>query len=94
VDLGLSAWMEEGGVAKCPAGALFRVAQRAQQAAVSLNNRALVWPDRHYTASQWKSPCCVPAASRGFGFHGGFNGPVCLPTSQNTAMGRCYYFLL
>ncbi|TNN75526.1 hypothetical protein EYF80_014338 [Liparis tanakae] len=52
VDLGLSAWMEEGGVAKCPAGALFRVAQRAQQAAVSLNNRALVWPDRHYTASQ------------------------------------------
>lgn len=52
VDLGLSAWMEEGGVAKCPAGALFRVALWAQQAAVILNNPAPVWPGRHYIASQ------------------------------------------
>lgn len=52
VDLGLSSCMEEGGVAKCPAGALFRVALWAQQAAVSLNNPALLWPDRHHTAHQ------------------------------------------
>lgn len=69
VDLGLFAWTEEGGVAKSPAGALFRVALWAQQAAVSLNNPAMVWPDRHYTASQWNHHA-VSTPSIGFRFHG------------------------
>lgn len=60
--------MEEGGVAKCPAGALFRVAPWAQQAAVSLNNPALVWPDRQYTAFQ-RNHHAVSATSIGFRFH-------------------------
>lgn len=67
VDLGLSAWMEEGGAAKCPAGALFRVALWAQQAAVSLNNPALVWPDKRCTASQWNHHA-VSATSIGVRF--------------------------
>lgn len=81
VDLGLSASKEEGGVAKCPAGALFWVAPWAQQAAVSLNNPALLWPDRHYAASQWNHHA-VSATSIGFRFHGDFMGRVRLNTSQ------------
>lgn len=81
VDLGLSALKEEGGVAKCPAGALFWVAPWAQQAAVSLNNPALLWPDRHYAASQWNHHA-VSATSIGFRFHGDFKGRVRLSTSQ------------
>lgn len=69
VDLGFYAWMEEGGAAECPAGALFRVALWAQQAAVSLNNPAPVWHNQHYTASQWTRHA-VSTTSKGFRIHG------------------------
>lgn len=87
VDLGLSAWMEEGGVAKCPAGALFRVAPWAQQAAVSLNNPALVWPDRLYTASQWNHHA-VSTTSIGFRFHGDL-----MVQSVSTCPKYCYILI-
>lgn len=64
----LPGWRKEGWW-RCPAAALFRVALWAQQAAVSLNNPVLVWPDRHSTAPQWNHHA-VSATSIGIRFHG------------------------